>query len=351
MKVTGVAWQGYALPFVDQYSTSTGSARLRSGLLVWLRTADGIVGVGEASPVGPGTERDVREAASALEMLSARLLRAGTEEIPVVLKHSSPEVRFGLDAALLDIEGQAEGCAIAVLLGGKPSTFSVNTLIAASTPQQAVAAACEAVKQGFSSLKLKVAQGTLAQDEALVSAVRQSVGPVVKLRLDPNQAWSVQQAIAAISRLSRFDIEYVEQPVRDITGLAEVRRAVFVPIAADESLASMADLHRLLDAGAADLFILKAARLGGLRPTLDIARAALEAGKPVVVTSSLESSIGIAASAHLASALPPSPFARGLATAALFKHDLASPAVLLEKGMLSTPGGPGLGRAPVSRAV
>jgi o-succinylbenzoate synthase len=246
---------------------------------------------------------------------------------------------------LLDLRGKSEGRSLTALLGGKPSSLAVNALIAAESAKQAAAEAIEAVRLGFGSLKLKVGRGTLDNDEDLVSAVRQAVGPGVKLRLDPNQAWGTSQAIESIRRLSRYQLEYVEQPVAaaDVAGLAEVRRSVPVPVAADESLGSLNDFRHLLRADAADVFVLKAARLGGMKSSLEIAKAAIKAGKSVVVTTSLESDIGVAASAHLAAAVSAHSMAHGLATGLLFDAGLTAPRLLPANGALKTPDGPGLG--------
>ncbi|MBI4299681.1 MAG: o-succinylbenzoate synthase [Chloroflexi bacterium] len=346
MRLVGVAWQGYALPFRSRYVTSSASAAIRYGLLVFLKTDTDLLGVGEASPVGSGSQQETRGLAETLDRLAPRLLGTSISTTEADLAGDAPSpLRFGLETALLDIQGKASERPVAELLGGKPSSLPVNAIIAAETPERAAAETAEAARHGFTSLKLKVGHGTPAQDEALVSAVRQAVGPNVKLRLDPNQAWEAARAIESIGRLSRYGLEYVEQPVAagDIAGLAQTRRAVPVPIAADESLGSLDDLRRLLAADAADVFILKPARLGGLRAALEVAHIALEADKPVVVTSSLESSVGIAACAHLAAALPSQPFAHGLATGLLFEEDLTSSDLRPENGVLRTPSGPGLG--------
>ena len=348
LNLTGIAWRGYALPFRERYVTSGGQATSKHGLLVFLRTSDGLLGTGEASPVGPGSADEVANLATALRRLAPRLLASDPEEAETNLDKWDdipPEVRFGLETAGLDLRGQAAGRSFSELLGGSPTSLTVNALIAAESPGQAVAEALEAVGLGFWSLKLKVGHADLSRDEALVSAVRRTVGAEVKLRLDPNQAWDVDRAIEALRTLSRYGIEYVEQPVpaADIAGLAAVRRAVTVPIAADESLGSLRDLHRLLEADAAEFFVLKAARLGGLKASLEVASAALEAGKQVVITTSLESSVGVAASAHLASSIPSGGPAHGLATGLLLADDLASPRLLPQRGGLATPSSPGLG--------
>jgi o-succinylbenzoate synthase len=345
MKITGIRWQGYNLPFRRQYITSSGQSTVRSGLVLFLTTDEGVAGVGEASPVGPSSPAEVKSLAATLDHLAPAWLERDFDPDERLSAEISPPIRFGLETALLDILGQKQRCPIASLLGGRPSALPVNALISAESPPEAVAEAKSATKSGFRSLKLKLGWGSPEQDEALVSAVRSAAGPEVKLRVDPNQAWSVGQAIETLTRLQKYDLEYVEQPVAaaDLYGLAEVRSRVRVPVAADESLKSLDDLQRLLKLHAADIFILKAARLGGLKAALEIARIAVQAGCQVVVTSSLESGIGVAANAHLASALPgPSPD-HGLSTGLLFEGDLVLPSFLPFRGVLNIPSTPGLG--------
>lgn len=347
MRIIGVAWHGYALPFRNEYVTSQGRAPIRYGLLVFLHADSSLTGIGEASPVGPGDKGRIEMVAAALEDLAPRLLGMEAAAVDTKMLIAPPELRFGLETALLDLEGRSCGRPVAELLGGTPCSFPVNALITAVNPEPAADEAQAAVRQGFTSLKLKVGVGraALAHDEALVSAVRRAVGPEIRLRLDPNQTWGVAQAIESIQRLARYGLEYVEQPVAaaDLSGLATVRRNVPVPIAADEALGTKDDLRRILAADAADIVVIKAARLGSLRAALDVALTANKAGKPAVITSSLECGVGISAAAHLAATLPCHPFAHGLATGLLFQEDLTASRLLPQKGMLSAPSGPGLG--------
>ncbi|MSQ21876.1 MAG: hypothetical protein EXR53_01000 [Dehalococcoidia bacterium] len=349
MKITTVAWQGFAIPFRQPYVTSDTSATIRYGLFLFLHTDTGLTGVGEASPVGVGTRREVEGIGRAIAGWATELLgREPTWPLAWSSLTASPVssvVRFGIETAVLDIQGKAHQCSLAEMLGGTAHPLPVNWLIAAETVEEAVSEAKEAVALGFTSLKLKVAVGSIEHDLALVASVREAVGTMVKLRIDPNQGWSVSEAIEAIRRLAPYGLEYMEQPVaaKDILGLREVRRAVSVPIAADEALGSANDMRKLLAADAADLFILKAGRLGGLDMAQAVMRLAADAAKPVVVTSSLESGVGIAASAHLASLLTSHPFAHGLATGSLLESDLLSQPLEPTEGVLNIPHGPGLG--------
>ena len=173
---------------------------------------------------------------------------------------------------------------------------------------------------GARTAKVKVAEPgqRLADDVARVNAVRALIPSV---RVDANGGWSVAEAVAAAAALTADgELEYIEQPCRTVAELAEVRRRIGVPIAADESIRKADDPMAVVRAGAADVAVLKVAPLGGVRALLDIA-AAIEV--PVVVSSALDSAVGIAAGLAAAAALPRLEHACGLGTAGLFVDDVA----------------------------
>ncbi|KHL05636.1 o-succinylbenzoate synthase [Sinomonas humi] len=188
-----------------------------------------------------------------------------------------------------------------------------------------------------SAVKVKVAERgqTLADDLARVAAVREAL-PHADVRVDANAAWTVDEAVEALTALAPFGLEYAEQPTAGIEGLAEVRSrlrasGLRVPIAADESVRKAEDPLRVARAGAADLIIVKAAPLGGVRRALEIVR---EAGLPAVVSSALDTSVGLAAGVALAAALPELPHACGLGTGALFAYDVARSPLVPRGGVL-----------------
>ena len=153
------------------------------------------------------------------------------------------------------------------------------------------------------------------------------------IRIDVNGAWSVAEALRAIPLLERAagGLEYVEQPCASVEELAQVRRRVEVPIAADESIRRAEDPFRVRDLEAADIAVLKVQPLGGVRRCLQIAEAIK---LPVVVSSAVESSIGIAAGVALAAALPELPHACGLATMQLLEGDVSVDSLLPVEGAL-----------------
>jgi O-succinylbenzoate synthase len=153
----------------------------------------------------------------------------------------------------------------------------------------------------------------------LAAEVRAALGPGVALRVDANGVWDLDTAVDMIGRLARYDLELVEQPVATLDELARLRRRVTVPLAADESVRAVDDARRLAALSAADAVVLKVQPLGGVGSALRVADAA---GVPAVVTSMLETSVGIAAGLALAAALPDLPYACGLATAGVLGGDV-----------------------------
>ncbi|NVI87249.1 o-succinylbenzoate synthase [Actinomadura sp. BRA 177] len=194
----------------------------------------------------------------------------------------------------------------------------VNVTIPAVGPERAFAMTKES---GCRTAKVKVAergQGD-ADDMARVEAVRDAIGPDGRVRIDVNGGWDVDHAARMIRALDRFELEYAEQPCATLEELARVRRRVDVPVAADESIRRAEDPLKVRAAGAADVAVLKVQPLGGVAAALRVAEAC---GLPVVVSSAVETSVGLAAGVALAAALPDLPYACGLGTLSLLEGDV-----------------------------
>jgi O-succinylbenzoate synthase len=187
---------------------------------------------------------------------------------------------------------------------------------------------------GCRTAKVKVAEPgqSPADDLARVEAVRDALGPDGAVRVDANAAWDVDTAVTRIKELDRVGLEYVEQPCATLDELAALRRRIDVRVAADELVRRSADPRRVDLREACDVVVLKVQPLGGVRAALEVADAH---GLPCVVSSALESSVGIAAGVALAAALPELPFACGLATVALFTDDVTSEPLVPVEGALS----------------
>jgi len=251
---------------------------------------------------------------------------AGWGEFSPFLEYDAREAASWLRAAL---EAADEGWPEPLR-----TTVPVNVTVPAVGPDLAAAVVTDSC--GCRTAKVKVAEPGQAVDDDLarLEAVRDALGPDGRVRVDANGGWSVDDAVALIPLLDRAagGLEYVEQPCASVEDLAAVRRRVDVRIAADESIRRVADPYRVRDLEAADVAVLKVQPLGGVRACLRIAE---DIGLPVVVSSALETSVGIAAGVALAAALPELPFACGLATVQLLADDVTSHPLLPVDGALT----------------
>lgn len=260
----------------------------------------------------------------------------GTRTLPAAL-------RFGLETARLDLDGRRRG----VPLLGTEGEVSVNATIGAASDERAADAARRAVDEGFGCVKLKVGMaGSTAAEAQRVRLVRDAIGPATLLRLDANGAWEVDEAVAAIRAVERFGIELVEQPVARLADLARVRRTVGVPIAADEAVTSAIAAEEILRAEAADLLVVKPAVVGGLSEGRRILALA-----PGIVTTTVESGVGVAAALHLAATIEAPQRHCGLATVPLLADGLVGASISVVGGRMRVPDGPGLGVTPRAEAL
>jgi len=319
-----------SFPFREPYTTSNAVVTERELLLLRLESADGYAGYGEAAPFEPYD-------GIPLERAIATLSRHSRGRRP-------PQARAAVEMARLDLDARREGRPV-----GEPGAdaIPVNRTLSAGPPEEAAARAAEGVREGYFCFKLKVG---LPDDEERVAAVREAIGSWPALRLDANGAWSVEEAVAAIRRLERHDLQFVEQPCRTLEELAEVRARVSAPIAADESVASADDVRRAAELEACDVVNVKLAPSGGFEAAREALRTAGELGIAPFLSSTLDGPWGIAASLQLAAA-ERLPLACGLATLELFDADLARAIPPPKSGLLSVPQGPGLGIEPDPSAL
>lgn len=213
------------------------------------------------------------------------------------------------------------------------TSVPVNVTIPAVDPERAI----ELVRASGGCLTAKVKVAEPGEDPCAeldrVAAVREALGEQGRIRVDANGGWDVQTAIERLRVLDRAagGLEYAEQPVMAVADLARVRRSVDVPIAADESIRRASDPLEVARQEAADIMVVKVQPLGGVRAALDIIG---EVGLPAVVSSALDSSVGIAAGVALAAALPELPYACGLATMNLFTDDVVTDPLVPVAGAL-----------------
>ncbi len=350
MKIGRLTWRAYRIPFRRMFVTSGGAQQVREGVIVKLESDSGIYGLGEIAPLRAKTVRNV---VHLLTFLQRRIAGIEVDDIPQATrrlgarKEVNAAIACGLDIAACDLLAREARVPVVELLGGcRRRLVPVNATIAEDTPAMAAQSARRAVESGFRCVKLKVGmRGEIERECALVGAVLDAMGARALLRLDANQAWDVDTAINYISELhASFEFEFIEQPVAagNIEGLARVRRMVDVPIAADEAVTSLDTARAIIETGAADLLVIKPMIVGGLRPALEIIHMAAAMGVESVVTTTIDSGVGIVAALHLAASFE-GKFACGLATAELLESDLTSSTPQPHDGHMVCPNAPGLG--------
>ena len=349
MRITKLEWRGIRVPLREP-PADHGTVPDRHALLVWIHADDGLVGVGEASPVGPGRADHSGDIARILHDLAPSALGLPPSVALGVLLALAPKTsagdsaRFGLETAALDLVGKKAGRPIVTLLGGMIDWVAMHANIGFEEPAEAARQAADAVARGYGSVKVSLGAQDPELDVDVVRQVRAAIGPDVSLRADADEVWSTERAIDVLGRLAPFNLDFVEQPVfaQDLAGMAQVRRASPMPIAADESVGGLDDARAVVDAKAADVIVVKPSLAGGVHASRAIMELARDHGLGSIVSSSLETGVGIAASLHIAASLGKASVS-GLATGAALEHDMLTTPLVPVRGHITVPQMPGLG--------
>jgi muconate cycloisomerase len=332
----------YALPFKAAYVTARGVLERREMVLLRVRDADGIVGLGEAVPLSLRGGVSLTEVVGELEEWAERQVDEGL---------STPS-RCAVATARIDLLGRRAGDRG----GGDGEAVPCNATLVAGEPKAVAADAERWAQDGFTRFKLKlgaesvsdlVEQGksrTRVYDVEQVRAVREALGPEARIRVDVNAAWDLETAKKRLGELEPFGIELAEQPVETLEEMAELAAATSIPLAADESVASLVEAELAASMGACAYTGIKLSKVGGPEAALAIADIL-----PAFITSALDGPVGIAAAAQTALSLAETThperlhLAHGLATQRLFAETIASVECELRNGLLHLPPGPGLG--------
>jgi o-succinylbenzoate synthase len=326
-------------PLQSAFLASHGSVRTRELLLVTVETAAGELGHGEAAPLPSYDGVTIAEVGQALEAYRAVLADADSEARSDVMARCAevtllPQALAAIDLALWDLAGQRARAPVWQLLGANPpGPVAVNWTITSTDRSGAASEAARARAAGFQTLKAKVAIG---DDSGRLAAVRAVAGPEMTIRIDANGGWSPPEAQAALRVLAPVGIELCEEPVRGLTAIRDLASRTSIPLALDESAN---DPDALRDR-ACPFICLKVSACGGISGLLDTAYRAKQAGYEVLLASTLDGPLGIAAALHAAAVLIPER-ASGLATLAVFagRQDPLG----AERGTIPVPAGPGLG--------
>lgn len=349
MKIKKIEIYTFDIPLIEPFRIAIGTMYAANDVLVKIITDSGLYGLGEACPFPPITGETQESNIAAAKAIRDILLDKDPLTIEALIDsignivHSNPSAVAAFDMALYDLLGRAANLPLYQLLGGYRSSFETDMTTGLNTPEKMVASVKESLAQGYRQVKIKVGEDP-DLDVKRVAAVREAIGPNIKLRLDANQGWSVTQAISALKRMEPYQIEFCEQPVKDsdIYGLRQVRAQSPVPIMADESLFGPADAIKLIKEEACDYFNIKLMKAGGILNSLKIAHVAAAANIKCMVGCMLETRLGLTAAAHLVASQKNIVFA-DLDGNSEHKIDPIIGGIKVDRGTIYLPDKPGLG--------
>lgn len=327
----------YALPFRQPYVTASGTLTQREMVLLRLRDGEGRIGLGEAVPLS------LRGGTALAEVV--RELEGATADDPDWAELEQREgglaapARCALATALYDLRQQIDS---PPGTSESPRYARCNATLVAGEPAAVAADAERWAACGFSTFKLKLGAAG-GDDVGQVRAVRAVIDPIARIRVDANGAWSVEQALRVLGEIEPCDVELCEQPVATLEEMARVAADSPIPIAADESVETVADAERAREMQACEVVGVKLSKVGGVAVAEQIA-----AVLPTFLSSALDGPVGIAAAVELAARGEvhrpfDEPLAHGLATQRLFASTIAAVECQLFDDVLQMPRGPGLG--------
>ncbi len=324
MKIVEAGLFEYHLPLFAPLPAKQYRLKTRDGLLVRLRNALGAAGWGDIAPLPGFSREDISQASDAAKALLAHAPSADSSELAESARRAPASVAFGIETALMNLKAFLPWPGVT-----RAEIVPVNGLLSGSLVE-VESKTRRLIADGYHTLKLKVGRESVEEDLEKVAAVRRIAPHPAKLRLDANQAWEFGDAIEFGKSAAQYEIEHIEEPLKDNVRLEEFYRRTSVSYALDESLCGM-EPDVIGPREGMTALVLKPTLLGGIGKSLQFARRALASGLTPVISSSFESSVGLLALANIASAVAPD-IPCGLGTDSWFVEDLLRFPITIKQG-------------------
>ncbi len=310
MVITDIQFLVTGFRFEEPLKVAFASITDMDSCIVKVLTNEGITGFGEAAPLPFVTGDNLDTILTVGKDLKEALIGMDPRSIGAVhrvmdkLYTGNGAVKAGIDIACYDIAAKSAGVPLYKYLGGDDPHVHSDVTIGIDTPERMAVKASDWASRGFDILKIKLGEA-IDIDAARIRAIRQAVGPDIRLRIDANQGWTVKDTLRISTQLDELGIGLIEQPVPadDFDGLKEIRDHSGLLVAADESCHGIKDAMRLSSMRAADLVNIKLMKCGGIYPAIKIAAICESAGLRCMIGCMGESTIGNLAGMHLAAAL------------------------------------------------
>ena len=315
MKITALKATAINIPLLKPYHIAVlGTISSTASVILELHTDEGLIGIGETDPALMFTGESQQTVMVMLEHhLGPAVLGMDPRDIEGIhaqmaaVTVGNPFARAAIDLACHDAWGKSQEMPVFELLGGLVhERIPVMWSLGSDTPENNAADAGEKVEEGYRTIGLKLGVLAPREDLARVGAVRNAVGSTIQIRCDANQGWDTATAIRTIDQLEDYGVAMVEQPVPkdDLEGMAAVARAVNIPIGVDESLSSLQDAEKAIEAQAADFYSIKTTKHGGLLPSLKIRARVQAAGGQFFINSMIEMGVSVLSGLHFAASTP-----------------------------------------------
>lgn len=312
MKITDIKIKRISVPLRTPFKTALRTVESVEDVIVEIYTDTGDTGFGEAPPTGVITGDTTGSIIGAIEdHIKKSIMGMDIENLEAIMHKlngcivKNTSAKAAVDIALYDLYGKLYKAPLYKLLGGFRNEITTDITISVNEPEEMVRDSIDAVKRGYTTLKIKVGKDS-KKDMERMKAIRQAIGYDVNLRIDANQGWKPKEAVNVLRKMedAGLQIEFVEQPViaHDVDGLKFVTDNVSIPVLADESIFSPMDALNILQKRAADLVNIKLMKTGGIYNALKICSLAEIYGVECMVGCMLEAKVSVTAAVHLACA-------------------------------------------------
>ncbi|MHC4643594.1 MAG: o-succinylbenzoate synthase [Planctomycetota bacterium] len=355
MRICQFSFIDFELTFRTPLITAHGIFNHRKGIIIYGKTDDGFSGIGEISPLDdfsvetlPQAKQSAKHAADYLQNAE---VPTDPDSMAEIIRHLEdelslpPSVLFGFEMLLGDLAGKKAGISLSSWFNGNAlRDVAVNAIVSGS-PEHIKRQLATKTAKDFRVYKIKIDSGDIKAARAKIKAVRDREADDVMIRLDLNRGLDFEEAVCLLNQTKEFGIEYVEEPLKEPTtqGLATLREKTGLRIALDETVGETKIFYDLLNSKAFDVIVIKPMVLGGINKCVKLSEIAAEQGLKVVITSTLESGVGVAACVHVAAMLSDHILACGLDTLDLFQDTIINESFPIAHGHMNVPEGPGLG--------
>jgi o-succinylbenzoate synthase len=355
VKISQFSFIDFELTFRTPLITARGSFNRRKGIVISAKTDDGFSGIGEISPLDTFSRESLpqarRSAQEVTDYLGSAEVPGEPETLAQIIGHlkdklsAPPSVLFGFEMLLGDLAGKKAGLSLSSWFSGNVlRDVEVNAILTGSSEDIQRQLVAKTAKD-FRVYKIKIDSGDIKPALAKIMAVRDRVADDVMIRLDLNKGLDFEDAVRLLNQTKELGIEYVEEPLKEPTtqGLMALREKTGLRIALDETVAETEVFYDVLNSKACDVIVVKPMVLGGINKSVNLSRISAEQGLKVVITSTLESGVGVAACLHLAAMLRDHILPCGLDTLDLFQDNIINESFPIVHGHMNVPEGPGLG--------